>query len=162
MDLSDFNTITRDYLASIHEISNTIEEFFESMRKEGILENSIVFLYGDHDPGMGITFDKKCPDECVPLFIHAPQIIETKEVFTLGTHLDIAPTILDILGISPEPYPKWLGSSLLNDFPAGQIALLPLKKGLILKENGVVEKMKGMKSELLKFYHYSNKILYSN
>ena len=162
MDFSGFGTLTRNYLASIHEVSNAIETFFESMEKEGLLEDTVVLLYGDHAPGKGVIFEKKCPDECVPLFIHAPEIVGKGERATLGTHLDLAPTILDILGIRSEPSPKWLGSSLLGDFPEGQIALLPQSKGLILEKDGTVRKMERMKGEFLKFYHYSNKILYSD
>ena len=162
MELSGMNTLTRDYLASLHEVSNAIEKFFESMEEEGILENTIVLLYGDHVPGIGINFDKKCPEECIPLFIYAPKIIEAKEMTILGTHLDLAPTILDILGIVPKFSPKWLGSSLLNDFSSEQIALLPRNKRLVLEKNGIVRKPGFASNKFLKFYHYSNKILYSN
>ena len=158
INFSGFKGITRDYLVSTYEVDRALEKFFESMEREGLLENTIVLIYGDHAPGMGVAFQEKCPDECVPLFVYAPQAIAGKEVATLGTHLDLAPTILDILGIVPETAPRWFGSSLLSNFPYGQVALLPRSKGLVLEENGVVRKMESVGQQFLKFYHYSQKI----
>ncbi len=162
MEFSGLNTLTRNYLVSMREVSDAIEKLFESMKAEGILEDTIVLLYSDHVPGKGVVFDKKCPAKCIPLFIYAPQIIESKQMAILGTHLDIAPTILDMLGIVPVPTPKWLGSSLFNHFHLGKFALLPQKVGLIWEKNGIVKRMQRIEGELLKFYHYSYNILYSN
>ena len=140
IDLSSFDGITRDYLASIHEVDQAFEQFFEGMKGEGLLQNTIVFLYSDHHPG-AIDFEKQCPDECIPLFIYAPGIIEPGINSALSTPLDIPPTILHLLGITPPGPPQWYGSNLFDRFPERQIALLPHYKGLIREKNGPVKKM---------------------
>ena len=162
IDFSHYNNITKNYLASIHEVDDALEGFFKAMKSEGILNNSIVFLYSDHHPGMGVEFEKTCPDECIPFFIYAPEFVQAGTVQTLGTHLDIAPTILDILGIDLEQSPKWFGSNLLNNFPNGQIALLPRYKGLVLENNGILKRISTLDSKFLKFYQYRRSILESD
>ena len=77
---------------------------------------------------------------------------------TLATHLDLAPTILHILGITPPAPPHWYGSNLFATFPERQIALLPHYKKLVL-ENDVVKKIPSLNSRFLKFYQYRRKIL---
>ena len=157
IDLSAFTGIKRDYLASIHEVDQAFRGFFEAMEAKGILQDTIVFLYSDHQPN--IDFERQCPDECIPLFIHAPGIIKPKVKKTLATHLDLAPTILHVLGIIPTAAPQWLGSNLFDRFPERQVALLPHHKVLVRDKGGVVKKIPSVNSDFLQFYQYRRKVL---
>ena len=60
IDLSHFNGHKKNYLATIYEVDQALEQFFEGMEGEGLLQNTIVFLYSDHHPG-NLGFGKTVP-----------------------------------------------------------------------------------------------------
>jgi len=74
-----------DYLLSIHEIAQALEHFFNKLDELGLLDNTILIIYGDH---VGRVLDNtECLAECIPLFIYHKDLspcIETK----MGSHLD--------------------------------------------------------------------------
>lgn len=43
------NTVMGNYLRSVHYADQAIGEFIESLDKEGLLENTVLVIYGDHD-----------------------------------------------------------------------------------------------------------------
>lgn len=107
---SDYSNLEIDYLVSIHEVDRALEHFFNKLLKSGLLNNTILLIYADH-VGQALHYPN-CLAECIPLFIYhmsLPPSIETK----VGSHLDIAPTIIDLLDV-PEPS-GWLGTSLFYD-----------------------------------------------
>ncbi|MGB7291150.1 MAG: LTA synthase family protein [Thermodesulfobacteriota bacterium] len=107
---TDFSNLEIDYLMSMNEVDTALEYFFHKILESGILNNTILIIYGDHS-GHALS-DPDCLAECVPLFIYQkslPPKVETK----VGSHLDLAPTVLDLLDI-PEPV-GWLGTSLFAE-----------------------------------------------
>ena len=79
------------------------------LAESGLLDNTILLIYGDH-VGRALN-NPDCLAECVPLFIYHKDLSPRIKA-TIGSHLDLGPTILDLLDIS-EPS-GWLGSSLFN------------------------------------------------
>jgi lipoteichoic acid synthase len=107
-----YSDIQIDYLLSMREVDMAIEQFFRKMRKLGMMENTIVVIYGDHSSHVLDNADCPAGVECIPLIIYHKHLARRVED-GVGSHLDIGPTILDLLDI-PEPY-NWLGTSLFYD-----------------------------------------------
>ena len=120
------NTILGDYLQAIHYTDKTLGQFFESLKKEGLYEDTVIALYGDHfaitgfnDSGielmtdfLGYYYDI---DEMfkVPLIIHVPGEDIKETVSKIGSQLDFLPTILNIMGYQNEKGIMF-GRDLLN------------------------------------------------
>jgi arylsulfatase A-like enzyme len=116
--------VMRDlYRGCIYRADQLVQSMIESLRSHGMLENTVVILFGDHgdylgeDGLFGHNNSLAVGEELfrVPLFIYDPtDSIETghrNEVVQLN---DIYPTILDLCGISP---PENSSRSLINDEP---------------------------------------------
>lgn len=43
------NTTMGNYLRSVHYADSAIGEFIDNLDKEGLLENTVLVIYGDHD-----------------------------------------------------------------------------------------------------------------
>ncbi len=122
-----------NYLHAMHYIDRSLADLVARLAEVGLGERTVVALYGDHDAGLDPTepllalagwpareastwplFDR------VPLFILVPGAGENcrGEVRAEGGHLDIAPTLLDLLRV--EAPPAFLGGSLLRQrhYPA--------------------------------------------
>ena len=65
--------------------------------------------HGGHDRSHGSSIDE---DMTIPMFFYGSQFVSGKE-FSNVTILDIAPTIADIIGVSPAK--EWEGKSLVSD-----------------------------------------------
>ncbi len=121
------NTQLGNYLKSMRYVDESIEGLFERLESEGVLDETIVVIYGDHS---GLYQDQKAPlsgllglsdhyvawesIQKVPLWIVMPESEETGTISKTGGQVDILPTILDIMGIE---HPLTLGESLLVEGP---------------------------------------------
>lgn len=80
----------------------------ESLRKRGLLERTIVVVLGDHGEGFGDKgvrqHDINFYDEAlrVPFVIAGPGIPQ-RTIDVAASLIDLAPTLLDVLGIQPSP-----------------------------------------------------------
>jgi len=106
---TDYSSLQIDYLLSMHEIDQALQHLYNMLAESGLLDNTILLIYGDH-VGRALN-NPDCLAECVPLFIYHKDLSPRIKA-TIGSHLDLGPTILDLLDIS-EPS-GWLGSSLFN------------------------------------------------
>lgn len=112
------------YLQSIHYTDMELGKFMDNLSKEGLLDNTVVVVYGDH---CGIH--KYYPDEVKemnpPSFIldngkRIPLIIYSKgykgeEIKTNGGQIDLMPTLLYLLGTPKDKYVNTcIGKNLLN------------------------------------------------
>src|SRR5699024_4845711 len=43
------NTVLGNYYRSVHYADSAIGEFIQDLDKEGLLENTVIVIYGDHD-----------------------------------------------------------------------------------------------------------------
>ena len=90
------------YLVSV---DRKFGNFLDELDKMGILEQSLLVVTSDHGESFEQGFIGHTTNNVnegisrVPLLIHRPGQKESLRVETLASHLDIAPTILDILGI---------------------------------------------------------------
>ena len=148
-DNTDLSELEFNYLLSVHEVDQALERFFNEILESGLLDNTILVIYGDH---VGRALDRPgCLAECISLFIYhknLPASVETK----VGSHVDIAPTIVDLLDVS-EPV-GWLGTSL---FYEGRKTVLFNDLTAIEFSNGVLQKK--VATEYRHFLEYSNSIV---
>lgn len=108
-------TLLGDYLQSMSYVDEALGEFLESLRREGLLERSLVVIYGDHQAWLDETPDlaRLCgypPGDRLQGWLtrrRLPLLIRTPRARARGVralpagHLDLAPTVLGFLGQSP-------------------------------------------------------------
>jgi arylsulfatase A-like enzyme len=94
------------FFDALYSIDTLIAEFITFLRVRNQLGNSVLIIYSDHGR-------ERVVGETVPLVIYAPFLHTSAEKkFTNTQLIDVAPTILEILGV---PQPNWMeGSSLLS------------------------------------------------
>lgn len=104
-------TILGDYIQSIHYTDKEIGKFIDNLEKEGLLEDSVLALYGDHFGLNAVNeIDKELMTDYlkveydfdhmmnIPLIIHIPGEDVGKTITTLGSQIDFYPTIANIMG----------------------------------------------------------------
>ena len=134
------DTILGDYLQAIHYTDKAIGNFIDKLKEEGLYEDTVIALYGDHfaitgynPQGVELMSDfldmKYDINEMfrVPLIIHVPGTDINETISRIGSQLDFMPTILNIMGYKNEKG-IMMGRDLLNyegkNFVAAQIYLL--------------------------------------
>ena len=106
------------YLRNIQEVDGLLGGVFAQLRQSGLAEETLVVVTGDHGEGFGdlhgtsghgfTVFEEEVR---VPLLIWNPRLFPTgRRVSTIGSQLDLAPTLFDLMGI-PAPA-GWHGRSL--------------------------------------------------
>ncbi len=148
------NYTQQQYLESIHYMDKAIGEFIESLKQAGLYNNSVIAIYGDHQSFTGISDPLDAGDATFPALKHSqvPLLIlnsgiKPAEITTPASHLDLFPTIMNMLGIQP---PKdILGQDVLNaknpvvvrrNLSSGTInTILGNTLAFIANENGVFE-----------------------
>ncbi len=120
------------YLHSMRYNDEAIEQLFEQLQKSGILRNTTVVIYGDHDSRM--KFSARLMSETdlspevqrrlairdyttkqIPLLVVLPERLQAapRVVHTLGGQVDIGATLLHLFGLQ-QPH-SFIGQSLLPE-----------------------------------------------
>lgn len=90
-----------------------IGEFLAQAREKPWFANTVFVFLADHTAGSAGLEDLPVANYHIPLFIYAPGFIAAREVDTLASQIDLAPTLLGLLGISYESI--FFGRNLLLD-----------------------------------------------
>ncbi|MBB4825720.1 phosphoglycerol transferase MdoB-like AlkP superfamily enzyme [Sporosarcina luteola] len=111
---SNSNTLNK-YFQSVRYMDEAIKTFFEDLKKNGLYDNSIIIMYGDHygisenhNKAMGMYLNKEITPfdnaelQKVPMFVHIPGYGKGKVMDELSGQLDLRPTILHLLGIETK------------------------------------------------------------
>jgi len=110
------------YDGGIRYVDSIIREVIEGLKEHGIIEDSIIILTSDHGEQLGQhgIYGHGGLHEAVsqiPLIIYGPAIIPSgKKILGYVQHVDIGPTILDLIGVKSES-------------PADGISLVPIIEG---------------------------------
>jgi phosphoglycerol transferase MdoB-like AlkP superfamily enzyme len=116
LNTGDFKgTILGDYLQSVHYVDAALGELVEGMKQQGIWNNTILVFYGDHDNSIQdkepyeqllgkslSSLDMSQIMNQVPLLIHLPDGQHAGIYDEPAGQLDMAPSLLHLLGISTE------------------------------------------------------------
>jgi arylsulfatase A-like enzyme len=108
------------YLNTLRETDHQIGRLLDGLRERGLDDDTLVVVTGDHGEAFGSPhgtwghgFRLYEENIHVPLVIWNPRLFPTGERrATIGSHVDINPTIAQILGLPPAP--TWEGRSLLD------------------------------------------------
>ena len=131
---SPYSEIYRDHLydGEIAYADHALSDFLAYLRRRGWYDNSLIVLVGDHGEGLGehkedthgiFLYDSTLH---VPLIVKLPQQHESgKVVATQVRTVDILPTVLGLLGISPGEHMDGTSLQPLLTSP-GQQGELPL------------------------------------
>ena len=118
------DSIMGKYLQSIHYADEQIGNFINELDKKGILDNTMIVIYGDHegvhkyynDQLQSINEDQSWwnNNSKIPFIIYNKNI-KGKEITTAGGEVDILPTTAYLLGIDKSKYENTsMGRNLLN------------------------------------------------
>lgn len=108
------------YLNSLHFADSAFGDILAALEKDGVLRKSILFVFGDH----GEAFYEHAGNYNHPFFlyeenIHVPMMIyfdgvEPQRIDRVTSHVDILPTVLDLLGKQNLLSPLHVGQSMLR------------------------------------------------
>ena len=125
-DLSDkgkVELLKKLYLAHVREVDSYAEEFFNLLKKLGLLEDSVIIITSDHGDEFGehagFSHDGKMYSELinVPFLIFDYTRDEGEVCDTLVSNIDIPPTIVHLFGLEPEENFKGHSVLALKDYP---------------------------------------------
>lgn len=132
------NTTLGNYFRSVHYADSAIGEFIDSLDENGLLDNTIIVIYGDHDariskkdydilynydPVNDVTLEEGDPgyidynnyryelDRKVPFIIWTKDKQYNVEVTTPTGMIDVLPTLGNMLGVSSK---YQLGTDIFN------------------------------------------------
>ena len=108
------------YLNVLHETDRHLERLFETIRRAGLEQDTLIVVTGDHGQAFGAPHDSYMQgrtvyeeDVNVPLLLWYPRRYRSAmRSAAIGSHVDLAPTIAEIAGIPAAP--DWQGRSLLD------------------------------------------------
>ena len=149
--LPEDKNIVGNYLNAVHYADQCLGDFLETLKEDGLYDDSVIALYGDHfgltksDPAiaervsafLGYDYDYDIMLN-IPFYIHLPQSDLNKRISISGGQLDIFPTLAYLLGIE-QLDTLYLGQNLLtadHGFVAEQTHML---KGSFIMDNTVFE-----------------------
>jgi lipoteichoic acid synthase len=102
----------KEYLQSIHYTDAALGAFIDELQAEGITDHALIAIFGDHGSStdisseIGTSTDTTLPalsNSHVPLILLSPKLNAKANGVTAtpGSHLDLYPTVADLLGIKP-------------------------------------------------------------
>lgn len=117
-------TYLGNYLKAAHYADSCIGDFLEELKQNGLYDESLIVLYGDHsaiprhhrEELLNFTGADDNPAawrklQRVPLMMHYPALSEPERVSVTGGQIDILPTVANLMGFD-APYA--MGKDLLN------------------------------------------------
>jgi len=109
------------YLNVLHETDRQIARLFDAVRRSGLGQDTLIVIVGDHGQAFGYPHEGNYAqgrmvyeeDVHVPLLVWDPRLRGAgARPQTIGSHVDLAPTIAALAGLLPAP--DWQGRSLLD------------------------------------------------
>ncbi len=122
---SDLQSAIATYMGQIRYVDDSIGRILDMLDQTGLAKNTVVLFFSDHGELLGdYRMSHKLPVfyeslSRIPVILKHPDGRWAGEVFTgLTEEVDLAPTLLDILGINPPP--SMVGTSWLSSLDRGE------------------------------------------
>jgi len=125
---SNDGTVNR-YFTTVRYEDEALKQFFERLKEEGLYENSVFIIMGDHygisqnhNEAMGQYLGKEITPfvntqlQQVPMIVHIPGETNGRTISNVSGQIDVKPTILNMLGIKPDKDIQF-GSDLFTKDP---------------------------------------------
>lgn len=160
------------YFQSIHYTDAKIGMFIESLKKDGLLDNTVIAIEGDHT-GPHKYYNSKIEslsnpeswwldngNHTVPLIIYNPSIKTPVKDYVYGGQIDIMPTLLYLLGVDNNVYQNTaLGRNLLNTKRSYAVLTDKTIKGeLTDKEKEIVGNVLDLSDKMIRADYFKDKI----
>lgn len=107
------------FLAATHAADDMLRELVEGLRRRGLWESTLLVVTGDHGQCYHPRLDMSGARDLSESSVHVPLVVACPTLFdrgrrlpTLGQHIDLAPTVLDLLGFAAPA--AWQGHSLFG------------------------------------------------
>ncbi|MDQ6939355.1 MAG: sulfatase-like hydrolase/transferase [Verrucomicrobiota bacterium] len=108
------------YLNVVHETDRHLGEMFDALRARGLADDTLVVVTGDHGEAFADPHEQRGhawsvfeEETHVPLMFWNPRLFPNgSRASIIGGHVDVNPTIVDLLGIEPDA--EWQGYSLFD------------------------------------------------
>jgi phosphoglycerol transferase MdoB-like AlkP superfamily enzyme len=104
-------------LAGVRYADHAIGEFFREARRHAWFENTLFIVAADHGARVYGKADLPLYSYEIPMLMLAPGKLAAREVQTPASQVDVAPTVLGLLGLPYEA--PFFGEDVLH-WPAGQ------------------------------------------
>jgi arylsulfatase A-like enzyme len=112
------------YLTALHEGDSAFGELMRGLERQGLRDSTLVVVLGDHGEAFGehthsahhLLYEE---DVRIPLLLINPRLFHGERDTTMGGMIDIAPTLLDLLGDSLPS--RWQGRSLFDPDRSGRV-----------------------------------------
>ncbi|MCX6728255.1 MAG: LTA synthase family protein [Candidatus Saccharibacteria bacterium] len=163
VDASKYPDQVGGYLDDINYTDSELGNFFTKLKAEGLYDDSLIIVYGDHTPVLPafsagtINYDPESVSEKeVPLVIKLPGQTSGKTYSNQGSHIDIMPTILDLLGIKTNQL--MFGQSL---FAEGKNSLKVCSDQMVVFPtssdcNAMLVKEKNQSATIIRYNQFQN------
>lgn len=147
----DKDTLFGGYLQTIRYTDEAIGEFIEALKDEGIYDNTIIAIYGDHHglncldddnyermtEFLGFEYDYDTMLN-IPLLIHIPGLGEAKTVETVGGQVDFLPTVANFFDLDLSESVTF-GQDLLNTDEGFVATVAYMLQGSFIKDGVLYE-----------------------
>lgn len=160
------------YFQSIHYTDAKIGMFIEALKKDGLLDNTVIAIEGDHT-GPHKYYNSKIEslsnpeswwldngNHTVPLIIYNPSIKAPVKDDVYGGQIDIMPTLLYLLGVDNNVYQNTaLGRNLLNTKRSYAVLTDKTIKGeLTDKEKEIIGNSLDLSDKMIRADYFKDKI----
>jgi arylsulfatase A-like enzyme len=105
------------FVAATRAADEMLRELVEGLRRRGLWESTLLVVTGDHGQCYHPRLDMSGARDLRESSVHVPLVIACPALFaagrrspTLGQHIDLGPTVLDLLGIAAPA--EWQGRSM--------------------------------------------------
>lgn len=170
------NNVLGGYFQSVHYTDAQIGMFIDLLEKEGLLENTVVAIEGDHT-GPHKYYNSNIEslsnpeswwldngNHTVPLVVYNPSVKTPVKDDVYGGQIDIMPTLLYLLGVNNDVYQNTaLGRNLLNTNRSYAVLTDRTVKGeLTDKEKQIVGNSLDLSDKMIRGNYFKDKIPNNN
>jgi len=116
----------------------TIDQFLTEAKKHPWFDNTIFVIVADHTAGSAGKSELDPLKYHIPMFIYAPGIVKPGKVDKMASQIDIAPTLLGLMGVSYDS--RFYGKDLMTQSPERALISNYQKLGYMTKDGLIILK----------------------